>query len=190
MIANTNVEIPKALPGIPALFPGQRVVAFIGVPGSGKSTEARRYRPQDGWVHLTLDDFRQAIWPPHRRVYWEVREGYLDHAAQSLLHAVQQEALRTALVEGFNVVLPDTHLRLSAFEKELRIIADFGIEIEWKLFDIPWPVLFERNKTRPEEHRLPATVLLDSFKAMWAPDAWWRALPSHQIQIIKQELAA
>ncbi len=103
---------------------------------------------------------------------------------------MQEQALLTALVEGFNVVLPDTHLKLPTFERELKIVAEFGIEIEWKLFDVPWATLFERNKTRPEHHRLPPTVLHDTFAQMWADDAWWRALPADRLQIIKQEIAA
>jgi hypothetical protein len=32
-----------------------------------------------GWIHLTLDDMRQALWPPDRQMYWEVRRrGYDD----------------------------------------------------------------------------------------------------------------
>ena len=49
------------------------MVGLIGCPGVGKSTYARRFDPLDGWVHLTLDDLRQALWPPDRQVYWEVR---------------------------------------------------------------------------------------------------------------------
>lgn len=163
---------------------GQRVVAFIGVPGSGKTTRAAVYQAP-AWVHLTLDDLRQTMWPPGRRTYWDVaRASPTGRNAQRLLHAVQQEALRTALAEGFNVVLPDTHLRLSAFERELEIVAEHGIEIEWKLLDVSWATLFERNKTRPVEHQLPATVLHDAFKAMWAPDAWWRRLPPNQIEVL------
>lgn len=50
-----------------------------------------------GWVHLTLDDLRQALWPPHRQVYWQVRMGSHDKEAQDLLHHVKAVALETAL---------------------------------------------------------------------------------------------
>ncbi len=55
---------------------------------------------------------------------------------------------------------------------------------------MPWATLFERNKTRPEHHRLPPTVLHDTFAQMWADDAWGAPSPADRLQIIKQEIAA
>ena len=86
-------------PGAP-----QRVIGLIGCPGAGKTTYARRFVPLDGWVHLTLDDFRQTLWPPHRQVYWELRQGSHDDAARDLLHRVKEAALDAALTNGFSVV--------------------------------------------------------------------------------------
>ena len=177
--------LPAVKAGAAPRYAGQRAVAFIGVPGSGKSTLAAGYKAP-AWIHLTLDDLRQTMWPPGRRTYWDVaRASEMGAHAQRLLHAVQQTALNTALYEGFNVVLPDTHLRLSAFRREWEIVAEHGITIEWKLLDVSWETLLMRNETRPPEHRLPADVLHAAFTDMWADDAWWRRLPSHQIEVIE-----
>ncbi|MGF3023100.1 AAA family ATPase [Methylobacterium aquaticum] len=166
----------------------QRVVGLIGCPGAGKTTYARRFDPLDGWVHLTLDDLRQALWPPDRQVYWQVRRGGRDRQAQQLLHAVKVAALETALSQGFSVVMADTHLTRAVFEREIDVIGRHGLSTEWKVFDVPWEVLQARNEERgafDPSHRQPETVLRLAYDAFHAPDAWWRTLPSDQVELIK-----
>jgi predicted kinase len=166
----------------------QRVVGMIGCPGAGKTTYARRFDPLDGWVHLTLDDLRQALWPPDRQVYWEVRRGGWDRQAHRLLHEAKVSALNAALAQGFSVVMADTHLTRAVFEGELEVIGRHGLSVEWKVFDVSWEVLRARNDERgalDPSHRQPETVLRFAYDAFTAPEAWWRTLPSDQVEIIK-----
>jgi predicted kinase len=168
-------------------MPHQRVVGLIGCPGAGKTTYARRYDPREGWVHLTLDDLRQALWPPDRQMYWEVRRGGYDVAAQALLHRMKEAALQAALVQGFSVVMADTHLTREVFARELEIIEAHGLAVEWKLFDVPWEVLVARNEARGRldpAHRQPEAVLRLTYEAFRAPDAWWRTLPPDRIEVV------
>ena len=165
----------------------QRVVGLIGCPGAGKTTYARRFGPLDGWVHLTLDDLRQALWPPDRQVYWDVRGRGWDRQAHRLLHAVKMAALDTALAQGFSVVMADTHLTRAVFEDELEIIARDGLSVEWKVSDVPWEVLQARNEERRRvdpAHHQPESVLRFAYDAFHAPDAWWRTLPPEQVECI------
>lgn len=166
----------------------QRVVGLIGCPDAGKTTYARRFDPLEGWVHLTLDDFRQALWPPDRQVYWAVRGGGRDGQARRLLHGVKVAALDTALAQVFSVVMADTHLTRAVFEEELDVVARHGLSIEWKLFDVPWEVLQARNEARgavDPSHRQPEAVLRFAYDAFTAPDAWWRSLPPGQVETIR-----
>ncbi|MGU3537586.1 AAA family ATPase [Methylobacterium sp. A54F] len=165
----------------------QRVVGLIGCPGAGKSTYARRFDPLDGWVHLTLDDLRQALWPPDRQVYWDVRRRGWDGPAHRLLHAVKVAALDSALSQGFSVVMADTHLTRAVFEDELGVVARHGLAVEWKVFDVPWEVLHARNvgrSTVEPSHCQPDDVLRLTYDAFRAPGAWWRTIPSDQVEII------
>jgi predicted kinase len=165
----------------------QRVIGLIGCPGAGKTTYARRFVPLDGWVHLTLDDFRQTLWPPHRQVYWELRQGSHDDAARDLLHRVKEAALDAALTNGFSVVMADTHLTRPVFERELGIVARHGLTVEWKVFDVPWEVLKSRNAERGRvdpSHRQPDEVLRFTYEVFQSPDAWWRSLPPQQVEVL------
>ncbi|ACK86402.1 AAA family ATPase [Methylorubrum extorquens] len=165
----------------------QRVVGLIGCPASGKSTMAASFLPSAGWTHLTLDDLRQALWPPHRQVYWQIRATGYDLAAQQVLHRLKEAALDLALAQGFSVVMADTHLTKPVFARELEIIARHGITVEWKLLDVPWDELVRRNRQRgliDPAHRVTDEILAATYQALHAEDAWWRSLPSEQIEII------
>lgn len=169
----------------------QRVAGLIGCPGAGKTTYARRFDPLDGWVHLTLDDLRQALWPPDRHVYWQVRHGVWDRQAHHLLHAVKVAALDTALTDGFSVVMADTHLTRAVFEGELGVIDRHSLTVEWKVFDVPWKMLLARNAARgavDPSHLQPEDVLRFTYDAFHAPDAWWRMLPPDQVEFVRPPL--
>ncbi len=168
-------------------MPRQRVVGLIGCPGAGKTTYARRFDPREGWIHLTLDDMRQALWPPDRQMYWEVRRRGYDDEAKAVLHRVKEVALQAALAQGFSVVMADTHLTREVFARELAIVEAHGLAVEWKLFDVPWEVLVARNEARgllDPAHRQPEAVLRLTYDVFRASDAWWRMLPPEQIEII------
>jgi predicted kinase len=166
----------------------QRVVGLIGCPGAGKTTYARRYDPLQGWVYPTLDDLRQTFWPPDRHVYWQVRRTGWDEQARGLLHGVKVAALDAALAAGFSVVMADTHLTQEVFETELQVIERYGLSVEWKVFDLSWEELLARNETRhavDPSHRQPEAVLRLIYDAFSSPKAWWRFLPSDQVEFIK-----
>ncbi|GJE80660.1 AAA family ATPase [Methylorubrum thiocyanatum] len=166
----------------------QRVVGLIGCPEAGKTTYARRFDPLDGWVHLTLNDLRQALWPPDRQIYWETRRKGWDKQAHRLLHSVKVAALDTALAHGFSVVMADTHLTRTVFEDELEVVARHGLSVEWKVFEVPWEVLRTRNEERgavDPSHRQPDAVLRFAYDAFSAVDAWWRMLPPGQVETIR-----
>lgn len=170
----------------------QRVVGLIGCPGAGKTTFARRFDPLDGWVHLTLDDLRQSLWPPDRQVYWQLRKRSHDDGAGQILHRVKEAALEAALANGFSVVMADTHLTRPVFERELTIIARHGLTVEWKVFDVPWEVLNARNVERSRvnlSHCQPEAVLRSTYEVFRSPEAWWRTLPPEHVELFTYQTA-
>ncbi|BAU89073.1 MULTISPECIES: hypothetical protein [Methylobacteriaceae] len=55
------------------------------------------------------------------------------------------------------------------------------------MFDLPWDVLVARNEAwaaLDPTHRRPEHVLRLTYEAMRARDAWWRALPREQIEVV------
>ncbi len=163
-----------------------RVIGTIGVPGSGKTTYANGFDRRE-WVTLELDNLRAAFWPPTKRVYWDLLQGPVAASASRVLHAAHEAALRAALTEGFNVLLPNTHAQPAKFRGDLEVIAEFGVTVEWKLFDVPLPELLARNARRPEADRLNPDAVAFYHTKIWAEDAWWRSLPAAELEIIRHE---
>lgn len=162
----------------------QRIIATIGAPRSGKSTFAGTFDPNE-WITVTFDDLRQTLWPPHRRIYWTVREGPNGDRAQKLLHHVKSSAIHFALDCGFSVVAPDTHLKLEYAESLKRIADLHSVTIEWKVLEVPFEVLKDRNNKSDESlgHKVPDYILENTYNDLWAPDAWWRG--EKNVEIIK-----
>ncbi|SEH25755.1 hypothetical protein SAMN02799636_00225 [Methylobacterium sp. 275MFSha3.1] len=111
-----------------------------------------------------------------------------DEEARGLLHSVKVAALDAALAAGFSVVMADTHLTREVFKAELQVIERYGLSVEWKVFDLSWKMLLARNEERGRidpSHRQPETVLRLTYDAFRAPDAWWRSLPSSQVEYVR-----
>lgn len=49
-----------------------------------------------------------------------------------------------------------------------------GAAVKLIVFDRPLPLLLERNNTRPTEHHVPETMLINFHIQFNNPDAWWR----------------
>lgn len=159
-----------------------RIIATIGAPRSGKSSLALKFDP-NYFVTCTFDDFRETLFPPHRRIYWKVREGPNGDKAQALLHDVKYSAVNFALDRGFNVLVPDTHVE-SKYADPLKHVASLhGVTIEWLVLEVPWEVLEHRNRMSDESqgHKVPDEVLKSFYDKLWAEDAWWRSEPNVKI---------
>lgn len=160
----------------------QEVHGLIGCPGSGKSTLANTYDPTK-WVVCTFDDLRQAMWPPHRRTYWEVRKTESGSAAQKVLHHVHSALIISALENGFSVLSADTNIGEKYAVDIMNMAGMFGITVKWKVLDVPLHVLQKRNSERCEKSmRVPESVLTEKYEKLWDNNAWWR---SQDVEIIK-----
>lgn len=159
----------------------QEVVGLIGCPGSGKTTLANTYNPLE-WVICTFDDLRAAMWPPHCRTYWDVRKSDKGDAAQRILHRVQNSVITSALENGFNVLSADTNVNERDANVIKELAAIFGIEVSWKLLEVPLHILQQRNNERDAgSKRVPDDILEDRFNKLWDNDAWWRSEPNVEI---------
>jgi predicted kinase len=148
------------------------LIITIGVPGAGKSTWADEFcasRPE--YLRLERDRFREAIFGS-RRAYHEhpfdrvTRSDILSHA---MMGAVRQWP-------NDKIVLSDTGLLFRAVRPFVEYADRFRVPIKLKTFDVPDDVLRERNRTRPEEHRIPDDILESCIADFRKEDAWWKVL--------------
>jgi len=147
-----------------------KFIVTVGCPGSGKSTWADEYCATRPYVlRLERDKFREAIFGS--------RQAYQEHPLHySNKSRVVTPAMLGALRAGYHwykeVLLSDTgiHWRnVEPFYNELRI------QPTVKLFDLSLKTLLERNSKRPEEHKVPESVIQNFYADMQTPgNQWWK----------------
>ena len=132
-----------------------------GLPGSGKTTWARRQR---GAVRVNRDDLRRML-----------HGGMIGLGWAEVQVTVAQRALVEALLRaGVNVICDDTNLR-SRYVRDLAALARAGgADVVIRDFtDVPVDVCVARDTAREP----PERVGEDTIRAMWKRHLEGRALP-------------
>lgn len=99
------------------------IVVTKGLPGCGKSTYAAelvRNEPKR-WLRFNRDDMRSMVVGPRNNPH-EPRDG----GREALVHNLQNEFVRQALREGYDVVIDNTHLVPATLKKLHELAATVG----------------------------------------------------------------
>lgn len=129
------------------------VVITIGLPASGKSTWAKQQLVQEPkrWKRINRDDIRAMVdngWNP---------------AGETFITIVQESTLRSALDEGFDVIIDNTSLPARVRKRLHEICAQVGdVKIIERMFQTPMQTCLDRNATRAEP--VPLRVIEEMAK--------------------------
>jgi predicted kinase len=120
-----------------------RLLITRGLPGSGKTTFARRLQP---WVvRVNRDDLRRML--HGRRIYTPWAEGQVT--------VVQRTMVETLLGARADVVIDDTNLRPGLVRQWAAMATRFGARFEMHDFTgVPVDECVRRDATRPEQDRV------------------------------------
>lgn len=130
-----------------------------GLPGSGKSTWARRH--VDGnTVIVSLDGLREMM-AGGRRAWHETMSPQMGR----MLARQANMLIDNLLAEGVNVISDSQHVNPEYCMEELRIAQRYDARVETVTFDVPLSVLLERNRTRPDADRVPEAYLRSQYEA-------------------------
>jgi predicted kinase len=113
----------------------------IGLPGSGKTTEAKRWVADEPLrrTRLNRDDLRDMMFGG-----WTGLDAH-----EKAVTAAQHSALRALLAAGWGVVVDDTNLRPWVVEALCRIGWDAGADVEvWDRTNVPIEVCVGRDRER------------------------------------------
>lgn len=100
-----------------------KLVILRGLPGSGKSTEARKMA---GYVHLETDMFFEDL-------------GYFDPSKLREAHTWCQESVRSALESGSSVVVANTFTQRWEVQPYLDMGQHYGCHVEIRTMTGEWP---------------------------------------------------
>ena len=133
-----------------------KVIILVGPPNSGKTTWCREFLLHNkDYVKISRDDYRRML----------VNQWVADWNIETLITELQHHAVKTFLGYGINVILDNTHCKLSYINDSIKNYCDFA-DIEFKVFDIDEYTLKSRNESRniTDGKYIPDTVMDSMIK--------------------------
>lgn len=141
------------------------VVILVGVPGSGKTTFAEKFKDDPTVLHLSSDNIRKEL-------YGDLKAGNTDEANTQVFLAMH-ERLHKAVKEGeYDQVIYDAtntsrkrrrglYKAIKSYDKYAAVLIVY--------FSIPLQVLLKRNKERERETMVPSSVIQRMYVNMQVP---------------------
>ena len=130
-----------------------KVIITTGISASGKSTYAKELAVNEGYIRLNRDDFRKSLINTSLKEYWTGDKEYRNKI-ETLVTQMLNQALKTAIQTGLNVVVDNTHLQPRYITEILKICKDNcgaeGFDYLIKRFDVPTEICIERDKNRED----------------------------------------
>lgn len=139
----------------------QKMICTVGIPGCGKTTWADEYiKENTSTVKLERDIIRAENHTSTGNL-WDYK---FSKGKENAVTTVQKDLIRIALGEGKSVIVSDTNLNTATRYMLKELAADFGIEAEFKEFDVPLHQAMQWNRKRPEH--VPESVLINMERKM------------------------
>lgn len=133
-----------------------KLVIMRGLPGCGKSTQARE------WVEKYPNERAEV----NRDAIRLMLGGYTvgSHAQEAMVTKVQHQAIHDLLKAGVDVISSDTNLPAKFLRELYRIAYSVGAEVTvHDMTDVPIGTVLERNKNRKDKEPVPTAVIMKMY---------------------------
>ncbi|MEZ0485549.1 phosphatase domain-containing protein [Fibrella aquatica] len=128
----------------------QHLFVLIGISGSGKSTFAKEFvQTNPSYLRLNRDNLRRSLLPISLNEYWQWNNRRKE-PIERMVTQLEKVALTTALNEGWNVLLDNTHLRQRTLDELLMQVENRRVTVTFKTFDVGVDEAIRRDAARPD----------------------------------------
>lgn len=109
-----------------------KLIVLVGISGAGKSTFAKQYiKDNPGTVRVNRDDMRRQILGELTQDYYSNKNNNIRGKLEKHITILQNEQIRHWLLNGFDVIADNTHLRkddITNYERNFGYLADIYIK--------------------------------------------------------------
>ena len=151
----------------------KKIILTVGCPGSGKSTWAREFIAKNpGFFNINRDDYRQSIMGHEERdeyKYTKKKESIVTYMQHDAAHMILcQDGTKGVIISDTNLN-PERRLVWEEYAKQ------WGHEIVYQVFDVPWTELVKRNAKRGTK-----AVPIDVLRSMYSHMREYKGLPVYK----------
>ncbi len=140
----------------------QSITIFIGIPASGKDTQARAMCAEipDKYAVTNRDTIRTNVFTDSGSIH----DYRYTKAKETQVTKIQLNDSRKALEGGRSVIVSDTNLNPKTRKVWVDLAAEMGVPIAYKVMDTPLHTCIKRNAKRAEY--VPESVLIRMEQVM------------------------
>ncbi|QBQ78781.1 putative polynucleotide kinase [Escherichia phage vB_EcoM_KAW3E185] len=151
----------------------KKIILTVGCPGSGKSTWAREFIAKNpGFFNINRDDYRQSIMGHEERdeyKYTKKKESIVTYMQHDAAHMILcQDGTKGVIISDTNLN-PERRLAWEEYAKQ------WGHEVVYQVFDVPWTELVKRNAKRGTK-----AVPIDVLRSMYSHMREYKGLPVYK----------
>ncbi|QBQ79278.1 putative polynucleotide kinase [Escherichia phage vB_EcoM_MM02] len=151
----------------------KKIILTVGCPGSGKSTWAREFIAKNpGFFNINRDDYRQSIMGHEERdeyKYTKKKESIVTYMQHDAAHMILcQDGTKGVIISDTNLN-PELRLAWEEYAKQ------WGHEVVYQVFDVPWTELVKRNAKRGTK-----AVPIDVLRSMYSHMREYKGLPVYK----------
>ena len=122
----------------------------VGIPGSGKSTWARKFcRSEIDFKRVNKDDLRNML-----------DDGIHTSKNEQIVVRIQDEIINTLLANNISVIVDNTNLKKYHWEHFRNLALANNCDFEIMVFPISLEEAILRNEIRPISDKVPESVII------------------------------
>lgn len=142
----------------------QQILILTGISGSGKSTFAKKFCNENtNWLRVNRDELRKSLITNTLNDYWRADNNY-NQRIESLVNELQKTAIQNALKRKWNLLIDNTHLKLSYINQLVKLFNGFEVEIQFKLIETSLEESIIRDQNRDD--RVGEEAIREQFEKL------------------------